>query len=209
MPTVAIARTATPIKSASPAVAPIYVDSDDNKLKMIPAGSGTTEVEVVDASSSQTLTNKTLTAPTINGQVRPVIAGSGATVALTAAMSGSLCLFDRAAGIVYTLPAAAVGLYFDFYVKTTITSNAAEIITAAAGVFISGSLLLALEATTPAANPGPKLFTGNPAASVKISMNGSTKGGVIGGRIRVESDGTDWYASGTVLATGTIETPYA
>lgn len=49
-----------------PNFAPIYVDSDDNILKMIPAGSGTTEVQVVDASSAQTLTNKTLTSPTIN-----------------------------------------------------------------------------------------------------------------------------------------------
>lgn len=38
--------------------APIYVDSDDNKLKIIPAGSGSTEVEVIDASTSQTLSNK-------------------------------------------------------------------------------------------------------------------------------------------------------
>ena len=44
-------------------VAPIYVDSDDNILKIIPAGSGTTEVQIVDASSAQTLTNKTLAAP--------------------------------------------------------------------------------------------------------------------------------------------------
>lgn len=51
----------------TPTSAPIYVDSDDNKLKMIPAGSGTTEVEIIDASTSQTLTNKTLTSPTITG----------------------------------------------------------------------------------------------------------------------------------------------
>jgi hypothetical protein len=44
----------------TPTSAPIYVDSDNNKLKFIPAGSGTTEVEIVDASSSQTLTNKTV-----------------------------------------------------------------------------------------------------------------------------------------------------
>lgn len=47
--------------------APIYVDSDDNILKIIPAGSGTTEVQIVDASSAQTLTTKTLTSPTITG----------------------------------------------------------------------------------------------------------------------------------------------
>lgn len=43
----------------TPTSAPIYVDSDDNILKIIPAGSGTTEVQVIDASSTQTLTGKT------------------------------------------------------------------------------------------------------------------------------------------------------
>jgi hypothetical protein len=48
--------------------APCYVDKDDNKLKMVPGGAGsTTEVEIVDASTSQTLTNKTLTSPVITG----------------------------------------------------------------------------------------------------------------------------------------------
>lgn len=46
----------------TPTSAPIYVDSDDNILKMIPAGSGTTEVQIIDASSAQTMTNKTISA---------------------------------------------------------------------------------------------------------------------------------------------------
>lgn len=68
MPTQYIARrsTVSPNAAAKAGAAPIYVDSDDNKLKYIPAGSGTTEVEIVDASATQTLTNKTLTSPTIN-----------------------------------------------------------------------------------------------------------------------------------------------
>lgn len=41
--------------------APIRVDSDDNILKIVPGGAGsTTEVEIIDASSTQTLTNKTV-----------------------------------------------------------------------------------------------------------------------------------------------------
>lgn len=48
---------------ASVTSAPIYVDSDDNILKFVPAGTGTTEVQLVDASSVQTLTNKTIVAP--------------------------------------------------------------------------------------------------------------------------------------------------
>src|SRR3990167_6509436 len=53
--------------------APIFVDSDTNILGIIPAGSGTTVVDVVDVSSTQTLTNKTLTSPTISG---PVFSGT-------------------------------------------------------------------------------------------------------------------------------------
>ena len=65
--------------TASFASAPIYVDSDDNILKVIPAGSGTTEVQVVDASSTQTLTNKTLTSPTLTTPGVAVITDTAAT----------------------------------------------------------------------------------------------------------------------------------
>lgn len=65
MPTSNIYRGATVRGTATPRVAPLYIDSDDNILKVIPAGSGTTEVQIVDASSAQTLTNKTLTSPVL------------------------------------------------------------------------------------------------------------------------------------------------
>jgi hypothetical protein len=91
MPTQYIKRTATtyPATPGRATAAPIYVDSDDNILKMIPAGSGTTEVQVIDASSVQTMTNKTLTTPTISGVVtnlNPQVTGdasSGVVVAKT------------------------------------------------------------------------------------------------------------------------------
>lgn len=85
-----IRRQATnPLASAgTPTTAPIYVDSDDNKLKMIPAGSGTTEVEVVDSSTNQTIGgNKTFTGTTvISGTVTSgatQTAGSGVSAAET------------------------------------------------------------------------------------------------------------------------------
>jgi len=62
-----IHRTSTVKGSATPTNAPVYVDSDDDILKVIPAGSGTTEVQVVDASSSQTLTNKTISGAALTG----------------------------------------------------------------------------------------------------------------------------------------------
>ncbi len=39
---------------------PIYCDKDDNIIKCIPAGTGTTEVQIIDASSTQTLSNKSV-----------------------------------------------------------------------------------------------------------------------------------------------------
>jgi hypothetical protein len=75
MPTRSIARRATVSGFATPNAVPIYVDTDDNILKIIPAGSGTTEVQVVDGSSAQTLTNKTLTSPTFTA---PSISGAAA-----------------------------------------------------------------------------------------------------------------------------------
>lgn len=62
-----ILRRSAVLGVATPVAAPIYVDSDDNILKMIPAGSGSTEVQIIDESKTQTLTNKTLTSPVING----------------------------------------------------------------------------------------------------------------------------------------------
>lgn len=68
MPNQYIVRRATALPAFAKANAcVIYCDSDDNILKIIPAGSGSTEVQLVDASSTQTLTNKTLTAPVITG----------------------------------------------------------------------------------------------------------------------------------------------
>lgn len=72
-----ITRSKTVKGFATDGSAPIYVDSDDNILKYIPAGAGSTEVQVVDASATQTLTNKTVSGGTITGAV----GATGATVA--------------------------------------------------------------------------------------------------------------------------------
>ena len=47
-----------------------------------------------------------------------------ATYTVTAEQSGTIFTFNRAAGVVVTLPAASVGLNFEFYVETALTSNA-------------------------------------------------------------------------------------
>ena len=79
--------------------------------------------------------------PSLALEKNNVVSGSGATATLTAQQSGSTVLFDRAAGIVYTLPAPQVGLKFRFMTTVTITSNAAKITTDAGTTLLIGNVL--------------------------------------------------------------------
>ena len=123
----------------------IFVDSDDNQLKFTTGASGTTTVDVVTESQTQTLTNKTFTSPTVNSPVvnsgaavaatgpeidnvadvsARMVAG-GATLAMVAAThSGRIIALDTLAGSVVTLPASSGGgAVYEFLVTVTATSN--------------------------------------------------------------------------------------
>lgn len=167
--------------------------------------SGTTTI-----GAGATLTSATLVTPSITGNARAVITGSGATITLTAAQSGALFVFDRAAGIVVTLPAPVVGLSFEFVVATTITGGAAEIDTDAGTTFMVGSVIVAVADTTPSATAGPKLEAANGTSTVKIASNGTTTGGIKGQWLRLVCISTTvWHVSGVVYGSGTIATPFA
>lgn len=137
-------------------------------------------------------------------KAQPVISGVGAaTRTLLPRESGSLVLFDRAAGIVYTLPAPVVGMEFEFQTTVTITSNAAKVITNSASVFLLGvvNIVLVAAATTLAA-----AFNGT--THVAISSNGTTTGGVIGDRYKVTAiSATQWAITGILSGSGTLATP--
>jgi hypothetical protein len=74
----ALQRRATLLGYANPDSAPLYVNSTDNTIHIVPVGSGSTEIAVVDVSSAQTLTNKTLSGPTFSG---PILAPDGTAAA--------------------------------------------------------------------------------------------------------------------------------
>lgn len=140
------------------------------------------------------------------GQHREVIQSQGSTRTLLAEESGSLCVFDRAAGIVFTLPAPVEGMQFDFVVKTSITSNAAKVITNAATVFLTGAIMTG---SLTLAEAGA-CFAGDGSTHVAISMNGSTTGGLKGGRIRFTAlSATSWYVEGIAVGSGTTATMFA
>jgi hypothetical protein len=137
-------------------------------------------------------------------QKQNVISGSGATVTLTAAQSGSLVLFDRAAGIIFTLPAPAVGMWFDFAVAVTITSNNAKVITD------TGTTLLAGFVGSGVDNTANKQWVGNGSTHIAVTQNGTTTGGILGSWLRFMcTTSTQWVVTGSLVASGTPATPFA
>lgn len=107
---------------ASDGSAPIYVDSDDNRVKLIPAGSGTTEVILEVAGGAQSF-ERLIT-----------------TRVLTVADSGKVFHLALAGGFTVTLPAlaSANGFYATFIVEVAPTT--AYIIASAEGDNIAGSV---------------------------------------------------------------------
>ena len=133
-----------------------------------------------------------------------IISGQGATRTLKQGESGSLCLFDKVDGIVYTLPAPKVGLYFDFLITASITSNLAKVITDGAATFILGAVEMFTIATA-----SPAGFAANGAATVFIGGDATTKGGLAGGNFRLTCvSATQWAVTGTLVGSGTIVTPF-
>ncbi len=141
---------------------------------------------------------------TYRGKRINVISGQGSTRTLLASESGSLVLFDRAAGIIYTLPTPVLGMEFEFQTTVTITSNNAKVITAAATQFLLGTVNIVINtsATTLAA-------LGNGTTHVAITSNGTTTGGVQGDHYKlIAISSTQWAITGIVSGSGSLATPF-
>ncbi|MCK5643758.1 MAG: hypothetical protein KAJ19_23360, partial [Gammaproteobacteria bacterium] len=113
----------------------------------------------------------------VRGLARQVINGATART-LLAGESGALCLFNVAAGVVFTLPAISsrdIGMYFDFSVSVTGTGSY-SIDTDAATTFIGGGI--AGQSTTAG---GGDAFPGDIAASVSIDLDSTETGEDAGG----------------------------
>jgi len=137
---------------------------------------------------------------------RAVLNGLPATKILTKEDSGSLILFDRAAGIVVTLPAPVIGLDFEFIVSVTVTSNSYKIITDAGTTLIVGQYLN-IDTDTSSAMI---IFPANGSTHIALTMNGSTTGGLIGSSFRLRCiSATQWLIEGVMNGSGTVATAFA
>lgn len=143
----------------------------------------------------------------VSGQIRPVVSGSGATVTLTKDQFGAVVLFDRAAGIVFTLPANTPGGWFDFFVTVTITGGAAKVITAAGTELLVGTIFNTDTDSSDAIASWKSLVA---TSNIAVSMNGTTTGGIKGDWLRFTClNSTTWNVSGFTLGTSTVATPFA
>ena len=138
---------------------------------------------------------------------RNIISGSGATASLSEFDSGSLVLMDRAAGIVFTLPAAcAVGTYFDFLVTTSVTSNSYKVITGAGTELLIGGYTNVDTDTSNAV----AVFTANGSTHIAVTSNGTTTGGLVGTMLRfTKATSTQWEVTGIMMGSGTVATAFA
>jgi hypothetical protein len=133
-----------------------------------------------------------------------VLSNQAATVNLTVAQSGSVVLFDSAAGIIYTLPKPVVGLFYTFVVTVSITSNSAKVITDAATTFMIGSVSDAVAAGT------STQYIANGTTHLAITQNGAATGGLIGTCFYAYCvSSTLWLIDGVVLGTTATSTPFA
>ena len=140
------------------------------------------------------------------GLHREVIQSVGATRTLLPGESGSLCLFDVATGVTYTLPTPVVGMQFEFLVTVAVTSNAHKVITAAGTQFLIGKVLMG---DVTVAQSGD-VFTADGSTIRAISAAGTTTGGLLGERYKlIAISATQWAIDGVCHGAGTLATPFA
>jgi len=159
--------------------------------------------------------NSILTAGTLSYKT-PVFSITLATFTPKVSESGTIFTFNRAAGIVVTLPAAEPGLRYEFYVETALTSNAYTINAASAADTLTGILLcqdIADVGTNVALNEDVATigFSRPAAADHQLSTNKTTTGGLKGSHfIYTCISAALWQVSGTNIGSSgaTIATPF-
>lgn len=175
-----------------------------------PVGLTEAELDVLDGASSTPTASKAVIATSSGWQaVRRPVVEDGAAVVLTAADSGALCVFDKVDGALFTLPAPAIGLWFDFIVTASVTSNSMKVITDAGTTFIVGTIDMVDTDTSFTHTAATANGTTHVAITMAAASTNST-GGILGTRFSlVCRTATTWAIYGQVLHAGSVATPFA
>ncbi len=186
------------------------VDFEDDNFFFVDPTDDTKRVRI-DAGGVTAATVRVINAPdrdiTLGGglgtRATPILASANLT--LTAASSGALVVIDGAsqAIVLPALTATEIGVYYDFIVQTTTTAVS---VAAGAGDILHGGVSI----MSTSAGLENDAFSANGTSDLVFSMNGTTKGGIIGSRFRFEAwSATAWLVSGNLIGSGVIITPFA
>jgi len=117
--------------------------------------------------------------------------------------SGATVVLNRANGSVIVLPTPEIGLTFEFYILTSVTSNDYTIVTQNATLI--GNMVNVDTDTDNAVDA----FLANGTTHVAINMNGTTSGGIKGTYFKLTCISSDtWLVNGTNIGTGIVESPF-
>ncbi len=156
------------------------------------------------ATNRESITTGSPSGARVRGLARQVINGATARTLLVGE-SGALCLFNVAAGVVYTLPAIGandVGMWFEFSVTVTGTGSYSIDATSAT---IGGGLHMV--STTP---NEADFIPATLASTVSIDLDGPLQGEEVGGFFKmVAIDTSHWTVGGYAAGVGTMLTPFA
>jgi len=139
------------------------------------------------------------------GQVQDTIIANTGTVALLEAQTGGKVVFDRASGVIATLPdTPADGTNYTFVTKTDLTSNNYQIDAGTAGLDVFNGYLFAKKAAT-----ADEIF--NTSTATHITMDGTTTGGDRGTEVKVSYSETEniWYVTGHFYGSGALTSPFS
>jgi hypothetical protein len=168
------------------------------------------ELGVLDSASSTPTASKAVVATASGWQAirRPVVE-DGASVVLSAADSGALCIFDKVDGALFTLPTPAIGLYFEFIAVASVTSNSYKVITNTGTVFIIGSVdMVDTDSTFTHTNQDANGSTHVSVTMASASTNAN--GGIKGTRFMLTCrTATTWAVHGQIHHAGSVATPFA
>ena len=140
-------------------------------------------------------------------EINPPPVAGGATLAVTAAMSGQPILLNEAAGTVATLPAATgSGNWYDFIVTVALTSAANKILPHSGSDYMQGLVI--------GENAGTcKSFASDGTTNKSIQMpyaGTQPSGGYIGDHFRVRDIAANkWQVTGAFQAGVTATTPFS
>ena len=125
------------------------------------------------------------------------------TAAPTVGQSGSILVFDGDACTV-TLPTCAIGLEYTFLFRESHSGSELAIITTQASDKLFGSLIRAVDGLSASfADDGTQVDTTTGTDDNTMTMNGTTKGGIVGSRIQVTGlTANKWQVHGELIGSG-------